>query len=119
MTSEKMPSAISWFETTSKSCMRAVEGVGIDAQSPMRLHGQNEQKARHRKGTAHKSDKAMLADAAVGERLLTADKHIGGTTGKRAAGKTGVLGARLITVLADRPGGRGVEHGQVGNGARL
>ena len=71
------------------------------------------------RGTAHKSDKAMLADAAVGERLLTADKHIGGTTGKRAAGKTGVLGARLITVLADRPGGRGVEHGQVGNGARL
>ena len=57
----------------------------------MRLHGPNEQKARHRKGTAHKSDKAMLADAAVGERLLAADKHIGGTTGERAAGETGVL----------------------------
>ena len=79
----------------------------------MRLHGQNEQKARHRKGTAHKSDKAMLADAAVGERLLTADKYIGGTTGKRAAGKTGVLGTRLVSILADRPGGGRVEHGQV------
>ena len=52
---------------------------------------------------AQKSDKAMLADAAVGKRLLTADKHIGGTTGERAAGKTGVLGARLVTVLANRP----------------
>ena len=76
----------------------------------MRLHGQNEQKARHRKGTAHKSDKAMLADAAVGERLLTADKHIGGTTGKRAAGETGVLGARLVAVLADRPGCSGIDQ---------
>ena len=85
----------------------------------MRLHGSGEQKARHRKGTAHKSDKAMLADAAVGERLLAADKHIGGTTGERAAGKTGVLGTRLVTVLADRPGSSGIEHGQVGNGARL
>lgn len=83
----------------------------------MRLHGQNEQKARHRKGTAHKNDKAMLADAAVGERLLTADKHIGGTTGERAAGETGVLSTRLVAVLADRPGCGGVEHGQVGNGA--
>ena len=55
----------------------------------------------------------MLADAAVGERLLTADKHIGGTTGKRSAGETGVLGARLVTVLANRPGGGRVEHGQV------
>ena len=85
----------------------------------MRLHGQNEQKARHRKGAAHKSDKAMLADAAVGKRMLTADEHIGGTAGERAAGKTGVLGARLVTVLANRPGCGGVEHGQVGNGARL
>lgn len=67
----------------------------------MRLHGLNEQKARHRKGAAHKSDKAMLADAAVGERLLATDKYIGGTTGERAAGKTGVLGARLVTVLAN------------------
>ena len=55
----------------------------------------------------------MLADAAVGKRLFTADKYIGGTTGERAAGKTGVLGARLVTVLANRPGCGGVEHGQV------
>lgn len=61
----------------------------------------------------------MLADAAVGKRLFTADKYIGGTTSERAAGKTGVLGTRLITVLTDRPGGRGVEHGQVGDRARL
>lgn len=85
----------------------------------MRLHGLNEQKARHRKGAAHKSDKAMLADAAVGKRLFTADKYIGGTTGERAAGKTGVLGARLVTVLANRPGCGGVEHGQVGDRAAL
>ncbi len=61
----------------------------------------------------------MLADAAVGKRLLTADKHIGGTTGERATGETGVLSTRLVTILADRPGDSGIEHGQVGNGARL
>ena len=61
----------------------------------------------------------MLADAAVGKRLFTADKHIGGTTGKRATGEAGVLGTRLVTALANRPGCGGVEHGQVSNGARL
>ena len=69
----------------------------------MRLHGSGEQKARHRKGAAHKSDKAMLADAAVGKRLFAADKHIGGTTGKRATGEAGVLGTRLVTATLILP----------------
>lgn len=85
-------SATSWFGDDLRPCMRAVEGVGLDAPTPCGCMVKTNRK-RHRKGAAHISDKAMLADAAVGERLLAADKHIGGTTGERAAGETGVLGA--------------------------